>query len=628
MRLTRFLIASLFAFLFVFGTPTHAQAQFQLPANCKPATNDPNYPSCINGGASYFYSHQAAPIDCRILTCSLSYTPGGFPKGLPNEVKDMAAAANPKCKNKDAVVLPVNVQTHTKTVVSALQGDFVLQGFGFSCDSNGSVVLGAPPKGADIAFYSPGVMGTMSNVMGSVATIPVSSGDYVAYLKDTMEHPFSSPAYAQGLGFSSLRPVLALWRLFRNVAYFFFVLIFIAVGFMIMFRSKIGNQAAVTVQQALPKIVIALLLVTFSYAIAGLMIDLMYLVIYFMITIFTVSGAAGKLDVDTLTNIALRNNIFTNIWNLMTNANTGVATTIANQVGTAVTEMLNQAEWGTIAGVAGFGAGIIFMLVILVALLVNMFRIFFALIRAYVGVIFAVVFAPIQLLMGAIPGQNTFGTWIRGLMENLMAFPVIIFFLFCAQYFTYNSDFGKTGAGGFAAPQLGLQAGASGSFVLAILQFGILSMIPKAVEVAQGLVRGKLDIDPGKAMGEFYKQGKIGQTIGLTGLGLGAGALGGAAVGGALGLARGEGTLRERFTKGVKQGTILGAGGGAVVTSGLGWKIGKQVVREGAGAAVSIAAGDTINSALDRFDPQAKVGRVPTTKSKKDSKTGGVDVNS
>lgn len=619
MRLTRFLIAGLFVFLFTLGSSTQVFAQSVLCPEAVGATQTKVCEDCRN---NIPVGHRNDPV------CKHWIDVWGNTRGLPNEVKDMAAAANPKCKNKDAVVLPVNVQTHTKTVVSALQGDFVLQGFGFSCDSNGSVVLGAPPKGADIAFYSPGVMGTMSNVMGSVATIPVSSGDYVAYLKDTMEHPFSSPAYAQGLGFSSLRPVLALWRLFRNVAYFFFVLIFIAVGFMIMFRSKIGNQAAVTVQQALPKIVIALLLVTFSYAIAGLMIDLMYLVIYFMITIFTVSGAAGKLDVDTLTNIALRNNIFTNIWNLMTNANTGVATTIANQVGTAVTEMLNQAEWGTIAGVAGFGAGIIFMLVILVALLVNMFRIFFALIRAYVGVIFAVVFAPIQLLMGAIPGQNTFGTWIRGLMENLMAFPVIIFFLFCAQYFTYNSDFGKTGAGGFAAPQLGLQAGASGSFVLAILQFGILSMIPKAVEVAQGLVRGKLDIDPGKAMGEFYKQGKIGQTIGLTGLGLGAGALGGAAVGGALGLARGEGTLRERFTKGVKQGTILGAGGGAVVTSGLGWKIGKQVVREGAGAAVSIAAGDTINSALDRFDPQAKVGRVPTTKSKKDSKTGGVDVNS
>jgi hypothetical protein len=41
---------------------------------------------------------------------------------------------------------------------------------------------------------------------------------------------------------------------------------------MIMFRTKVG-QAAITAQQAIPNVVIAMLAVTFSYAIAGLMID-------------------------------------------------------------------------------------------------------------------------------------------------------------------------------------------------------------------------------------------------------------------------------------------------------------------------------------------------------------------
>ena len=46
-----------------------------------------------------------------------------------------------------------------------------------------------------------------------------------------------------------------------------------------MFRAKINPQTVVTIQSAIPKAVVALILVTFSYAIAGLMIDLMYLLI-------------------------------------------------------------------------------------------------------------------------------------------------------------------------------------------------------------------------------------------------------------------------------------------------------------------------------------------------------------
>ena len=54
---------------------------------------------------------------------------------------------------------------------------------------------------------------------------------------------------------------------------------------MIMFRSKVG-QAAITVQQAIPSILIALLAVTFSYAIAGFLIDLMYLMMYMLAGLF------------------------------------------------------------------------------------------------------------------------------------------------------------------------------------------------------------------------------------------------------------------------------------------------------------------------------------------------------
>ena len=65
----------------------------------------------------------------------------------------------------------------------------------------------------------------------------------------------------------------------------------IVIGFMVMFRRKIDPKTVITVQNALPKIVLALLLVTFSYAIAAFMIDLMYLVMAIIINLL-VSAAS------------------------------------------------------------------------------------------------------------------------------------------------------------------------------------------------------------------------------------------------------------------------------------------------------------------------------------------------
>ena len=48
-------------------------------------------------------------------------------------------------------------------------------------------------------------------------------------------------------------------------------------------------QTIVTIQSALPKIVVTLILVTFSYAIAGFMVDLVYVVMGLFSQFFTQS---------------------------------------------------------------------------------------------------------------------------------------------------------------------------------------------------------------------------------------------------------------------------------------------------------------------------------------------------
>ena len=77
-------------------------------------------------------------------------------------------------------------------------------------------------------------------------------------------------------GFDYLRnlKVDLLWGETRNIAYLFFVIVMIVAGFMIMFRKNLPGQVVVSIGNSIPRIVISLILVTFSFAIVGLMLDI------------------------------------------------------------------------------------------------------------------------------------------------------------------------------------------------------------------------------------------------------------------------------------------------------------------------------------------------------------------
>ena len=57
-----------------------------------------------------------------------------------------------------------------------------------------------------------------------------------------------------------------------------------------MFRMKINPQNVATFQSAIPKIVTTLILITFAYAIAGFMIDLMFVLFNLIPSVFQASG--------------------------------------------------------------------------------------------------------------------------------------------------------------------------------------------------------------------------------------------------------------------------------------------------------------------------------------------------
>ena len=230
-------------------------------------------------------------------------------------------------------------------------------------------------------------------------------------------------------GYSELEAagIQPLWTDILNLAYLFFVIVMIIAGFMIMFRHKIGGQAMVTLGNVLPNVIIALVVATFSFAIAGLIIDFGGLIIGLIVSVFDLS--------DTATSIAGFGKLFSNVF-------TGELklATIISAVGGAL------GLGGILAGVGGLGAlisgpigwavigaavgalGLFFALIVLGIIAFGAIKVLITLFKAYFQLLLSVILGPLQITLGAIPGNNkAIMNWVKGVLRSVLVFPVVFF---------------------------------------------------------------------------------------------------------------------------------------------------------------------------------------------------------
>lgn len=329
-------------------------------------------------------------------------------------------------------------------------------------------------------------LGSITNVLTVPYTEPIASGYMWAY-EGVENAGFVPKTYAaEGIGFAALKPIRGIWLMFRNFTLLLMVLIIVAIGFMIMFRSKMDGQAGVTVQEALPRIVFALLAITFSYPIAGFMIDLMYVAIGFVIALFSTNpdfAAFAHLQGDDLyTDYFIKNDL--SLWDLMSTFSSGgvwgtagavygvlpgivkfsidaiiallgweaIASVVRRQTPfVSILAIINKAlgkvgDSGAAGGVGsliaviphflisimitglfgGLLAQVLLFLLFSLSLLYIVFRIFGMLLLSYINLLFLIVFSPLILMFEAIPGQKTFGTWLKGIILNLIPFPAVV----------------------------------------------------------------------------------------------------------------------------------------------------------------------------------------------------------
>lgn len=369
-----------------------------------------------------------------------------------------------------------------------------------------------------------GMIQTISSFIAFLYTNPPASG--VEYLADLGRRiGIIQPAYAQETGFGKMEPYREIWKTFRNLTYVFFVLILVFMGFAIMFRVKINPQTVITIQSALPKVVIALILITFSYAIVGLLIDFMFVAAN--LALFTIGELTHITDLAELINYDLMITSDVKAFGILLLA--GLFPSLAIILFFTIIPM---ALGGLLAPVTLgnsllAGTGISFLVVILLAIifLIALIRVFWSLLKAYVMVVINLIFAPFQILIGVLPGSNAIGSWFRNLIANLAVFPAILTMVLLSFYLVYKAletifdpvlQF-ITGNIGFTdfMSQIPDTFGNLGEMtILSFVSLGILLMTPKVSDMIKAFFAGK-PFEYGTAIGEAMGPARIGAAFGL-----------------------------------------------------------------------------------------------------------------
>jgi|GEM_PF-2448287 len=245
----------------------------------------------------------------------------------------------------------------------------------------------------------PSLLGLSTDMLyGSTTQVDAYPVNMAVYWKDLQKDSLISPqsTYAAPTDIAAMVPDdigLKLWKDMRNIAYLLFFIALVAIGFMVMFRYKINPQTTMTVQAALPKIVIVLLLVTFSWPIGSLALGL-------MVKLCEVAWGLGG--------------------NVLSPSN-GLAVQLL-----ASTIELDKKVIGTASvGMAFFM--VVFLIGVILAIILAVISVIISIITRTLRIVAMTIFAPLQLTLGVLPGKESAITdWFKALLANMLAVPAII----------------------------------------------------------------------------------------------------------------------------------------------------------------------------------------------------------
>jgi hypothetical protein len=469
---SKFLISVLASFILIIGTTPSAMAQTTAPAPTQAPALQP------------WYNQSFPQFSAKVF--------GGDQNEIFGE-RYTYAQINWIINSLTAIAIGSDIN---KCITAGAGGDLKAMG---DCASK------LAPTNSNKTGATGGTITGLAYLTGSLVAFRPASG--IDYVKTTASRLNIIPkAYAQtGAGFTTLSPIQTLWSVIRDICYALMVIIIIAFAFMIMFRAKISPQAVITVQSALPKIAIALILITFSYAIAGFLIDFAYVIVGLFATTIKIGGNSisngsvvylfGQLNsLNGLVSLSIGIIIFAVIL-----AFVGAFVGAAAIPATLVVPVLGTG--------ATLGAGIV-LIVFAIFLLFILFRLFWLMIRTAAITVLLIVTSPGMIILDLLPGSGGFAQWFRNLAANLAVYPTVAAMIFLSHYFFWAWAMGAltgfwtannplntyaitalntNGTNTINLPGMPLATGVLGFF----LSFIILFLIPRAAHVIEAMIQGK-----------------------------------------------------------------------------------------------------------------------------------------
>lgn len=543
---------------------------------------------------------------CFILVASCYLLVAVFPSfaqvspsgGQTQNYQQAGGQQNPYGTPDNNPDVPKNLHTYTQNVMIETLAAASCQLSGIDPVNPSQKCLGFDSKTGKIGFVENGggAIGLMGNAITMLYTPPFHTGTYFQNLASNFGLVKTAHAQITGTGFQGLLPIIKLWEVFRNAVYLIFVLVFVIIGIAIMLRVHIDPRTVMTIQNQIPKIIVGIIVVTFSFAISGFLIDIMYASIYLLgNTIVSADPALEKSSVVLKTAGAsvpfsaadevFKTNAFvtdkvekvpgsgllmltarpsntvadfaTKLFRPITNfmfpvqqiaeeaksadcAGSFVSGLLCKGKNFAIGAVTNQfsplnplfAITAPIAGLAEgsgfvfdlasnipgpvgniFGAasnaadffkdplkaissilayllgrviGALAFLIIGIAILWALFRIWFMLIKAYIFILLDVVYAPFWILGSLMPGSKlTIDLWLRDLLSHLAVFPAVISMFLLGRFFM--DSFATAGRDAFVPPMVG--GVGNPEMLSALIGLGIILLTPQVGAMMRGVFK-------------------------------------------------------------------------------------------------------------------------------------------
>lgn len=351
-----------------------------------------------------------------------------------------------------------------------------------------------------------GALGATGMLMDTLYTTPPNSS--VVWAMDQYQRiqnrelltvyaqdPSESSLYFPGLGYNLLQPMLGLWQWSRNLVYIFYVVIVVVIAFLILFRQSLGGQTTVSIANAVPSLILSLVLVTLSYPIAGFFVDLIYIGSNVVQSIMITSDNAPGNELSTSSNLLevgddpnrgpdinylQPDDQAVSIWAVWGTSSADLITCAENSDGeeecfsnllpniqsdSAVLEFVGsivpRIEVATNQAFGAITSSGLLNLVLGLAAFMASFRLFMALLKSYATLILAPVYLPWLFLAAAIPSRTK--SSIVGALKPLLAaslsfigvYALFLFIIIIGKSPEFSNAFANASEFKFAPPLLG-----------------------------------------------------------------------------------------------------------------------------------------------------------------------------